>query len=158
MSIIHYTPEEQATHRRLWADRLAKMDLPQVFGSLRTDCGYCVLGVGCEVFYAGTGLGHWEAIAISWYEYSEDSRFSFVVPGDDELVEASSSVCLPDQVVEFYGLNFEDGSFCFDPHDSISDEDDEPPALVTRNDVQKLPFDMLADIIRNEPKGLFQQK
>ena len=107
MSIIYYTPEEQAAHRRLWADRLANMDLPQVFGSLRTDCGYCVLGVGCEVFYAGTGLGHWEPI--------EDGEFCFVVPDDDpdEITTTRSGGCLPDQVMEFYGFEFgfEDGGF-----------------------------------------------
>ena len=100
MSIIYYTTEEQAAHRRLWADRLAKHDLEQAFGALRIDCGYCVLGVGCEVFYASTGLGHWEI---------EDGDFWFVVPDDDPMVTTRSGVGLPDQVMEFYGFEFEDG-------------------------------------------------
>ena len=154
MSIILYTPEVQAAHRRRWADRLAKMDLPQIGGTLRNDCGYCVLGVGCEVFREVTGLGRWVPREGNWGKIIDSEHFFYFIVDDPYAVKGkehitSTTGTLPAQVVEFYGLDDGTGSFRpplnpFARRRSLSD----------LNDMSKLPFDMLADIIRNEPRGL----
>jgi hypothetical protein len=54
--MMTWTPEETKEHRRLWVEALRSGKYRQAIGDLRSDDGFCCLGVGCDI----SGLGHWE--------------------------------------------------------------------------------------------------
>jgi hypothetical protein len=80
----------QKDHLRLGLADLRSGKYPQDKGYLRTDKGFCCLGVFCDRFHKETGQGNWIR--------REDGKWFFAVGGYDE------SSALPSEVARWYGL------------------------------------------------------
>lgn len=124
MSSKKYTDEQQAEARAKWVAALRSEEFTQATGGLRRELdkgavGYCCLGVACEVAVREG--------AVPTYD------------GD--------CLVLPDEVTEWLGLADAAGSMT----QVIGAEDDEDGfkagALWELNDVTKMPFKDIADVI-----------
>lgn len=122
-----YTQEELTTHRSQWVEALRSGDYEQTSGQLRNDVYFCCLGVLCEI----SGL-------VEWADRNIGKMFAVT----NQDVKGDASV-LPREVMDWVGLRTVNGSIT----DHI--------ALSVYND-QGMPFLQIADIIENEPDGLFE--
>jgi hypothetical protein len=78
------------------ADALESGNFPQAKGALRTEDGFCCLGVACELYRQATGMGQW-----AYPHYSVDMvprRYIFNLNGYEH------ANYLPPQVADWYGL------------------------------------------------------
>ena len=55
----------QKSRLRLLVAALRSGEYTQARGRLKTDNGYCCLGVACDVFYQETGRGEWENVNLN---------------------------------------------------------------------------------------------
>ena len=121
-----YTPEEQKENRKKWVDALRLGEYKQAKQALKTDEGYCCLGVACDI----SGLGEWQDI-------------HYAVMNSNGVLKRSA-VGLPVPVMSSLGLSFQDGSWGFD---------DKVQSLSKLND-QGATFEEIANIIESEPENL----
>lgn len=144
----------------LWVEDLLSGDYPQGKGKLRRmdngEDGFCCLGVACETFSKATGKGEWV-----WNEV--DSYWLFRIQTD--VVESEDENYLPDEVVRWLGFregnnvaNFDADSLRtkFDDH-SVYISDGPIDDLAAVNDRQGATFELIARIVKAEPKGLFSE-
>jgi hypothetical protein len=112
-------------------------EFPQGRERLRTEGGFCCLGVACEVYRLNTGKGAWTDDADGYIVFATDPDFS--------------AMWLPDGVAEYYGIA-RDGGFPLIDDDgerrevyrrfrrefpelsSLIFSDGQPPSLVSMND------------------------
>ena len=106
---------------KTWVEALRSGKYKQGTGQLRYEEEFCCLGVACDLYDA------------SRWETDKDGELTFM----DEM-----SV-LPIKVMDWLGLEYDDGAFNGDDN-----------SLVTMNDRGKT-FNDIADIIESEPQGLF---
>lgn len=145
MASKKWTPEEQATHRRMWLAALRSGDYKQTTMTLRDKDGFCCLGVACDV-YLKSGDATKSAKWLNTAEFqSKKSEFG--------------SGILPETVKEWLGLRDNAGE-----HYVRAKKDDliifpfggkryTQESLSALNDGGKS-FKQIAKIIENEPKGL----
>ena len=80
---------------RLALTALRSGDYAQSRDYLRTNAGYCCLGVKCDVYHKATGLGEW----TTHIDPNNDvTRWRFSIDGDWD------QFALPNTVAEWYGL------------------------------------------------------
>jgi hypothetical protein len=85
-------PENPNPERlRKWVEALRSGEYSQTKGRLRTDEGYCCLGVACDVFMKEEG-GTWEAAEISFNDHMV-------------YVFGSATEMLPSSVAEWFGIH-----------------------------------------------------
>ena len=133
-----WTKEEQAAHRAAWCEALESGEYAQTAGYLRDPDGYCCLGVGCDVYHKITGLGHWEI---------EDPKSTFVLWMGAKV---TSSVALPDAVMDFFGLATNEGIY-------VEEEPYKYSELTRLNDDLGKSFSEIAAVIRAEPPELIKE-
>ena len=114
---------------RKWVEALRSGRYKQGRNRLRTEYGYCCLGVACEVYRRETGGGIWEEGTLDFHIFDGTGR---------RVVE---KVVLPDAVSKWLGLVDRAGFF-------------EGGALTNLND-SGTPFDGIANVIESEPPMLF---
>lgn len=118
------TPEEA---QQLWVDALRSGEWQQTQALLRTDEGYCCLGVACELALRNGVPVSRRKVGDRW-EYGE------------------MDIVLPPIVQTWLGLASPEGNY---------EEDGEVFTLAERND-SGWSFDRIADIIEGRPQGLFK--
>jgi hypothetical protein len=114
-----------------WIKALQIGDYNQGKGLLRSDNGFCCLGVLCDVVQKH-GIGRWKKVKrLDCYEFiiEGENYFSF----------------LPEKVAQLVGLASRVGVY-----DSSS--------LAADNDIKRLSFEEIAEIILSHPKGMFVAK
>jgi len=116
-----------------WIAALRSGKFKQTRGFLRREDKFCCLGVACEVYRRETGLGEW----------SENKAAS--VPFCQAFL--GQGTVLPSEVKEWLGLALSFGQF-----ENAGSED----ALIDINDAGES-FEVIADIIESEPRGLFTE-
>lgn len=114
---------------KLWLKALRSGEYKQVKGRLRTEEGYCCLGVACDVYAK-------QHKTLKWRRDEE---------GDIEFSGASTQ--LPDNVRKWLGLKDSEGEF------NLKDGHEE--TLTNLNDDEEKSFEEIADIIESNPDGLF---
>lgn len=90
---MSYTAEQQAAHRKLWAEALKSGRFKQTTGNLRNSNGYCCLGVACELAIENGVDIHIDDTGSGYRRY-----------------DGHTAVC-PLQVMHWLGLRDEAGSF-----------------------------------------------
>lgn len=123
---------------RKWADVLPTY--PQTRHLLRTDEGFCCMGVACDVFHKDTGRGAWVV--------SSDGTFYFEL--DDERQKAVP----PADVLKWLGLKDALGTHTGPSCVSGTGRIKFNRSLVGMNDTQES-FTAIAEMIKSEPEGLF---
>jgi hypothetical protein len=112
--------------KELWLDRLENGDIPQTTNKLADlEGGRCCLGVLCD-------------IAV------EEGVINPPVVDDDRLMYDNEIAVLPPKVMEWSGLEHNNGGFALNPEEKPDYIDD---ALSYRNDTGKT-FPEIAQIIR----------
>lgn len=126
-----YTSEEQREHRKELCQVLRSGELPQVGGRLGNETGCCVLGASCIV--AGR-----HGISLNYNDCEPDNYWYHTLQG-------AGLECHP-EVQEWYGFRDHNGAYQGDSYyDSLRQD----------NDWHHKTFPELADIIEQEPEGLF---
>ena len=118
---------------RKWVSALRSGEYSQDSRYLRTDKGFCCLGVACDVYSKETGEGEWGSTPWRW-------RFG---TSKDEQETAG----LPVYVMEWLGLRDQLGGCLEKMADTYA-------SLSSMNDAGKT-FSEIADIIESEPETLF---
>lgn len=120
-----------------WVAALRSKEFQQTYNRLRTEAGYCCLGVGCEVYKRETGLGEWVA---------SDGE-----PGTQTFDKHITG--LPVEVVGWLGLCSSNGQY------KVESRVTGPTttSLILDNDTFQKSFKEIADIVESEPEGLFCQ-
>jgi len=129
--MTNWTKKQQKKHRKLWIEALRSGLYEQGTGFLRDiNDNYCCLGVACEVAIKN-GL-QLEVVnnskQYSYYNYTEYT---------------------PQVVMDYFGLTTKSGKYVqvnHEKHDSLAEN----------NDMDNMSFAEIADIIENEPEGLFK--
>lgn len=116
-------PENLSGMRDKWIAALESGEFPQGKGALRSDRGYCCLGVACEVYRRETGIGEW---------VPGDGAWVFKITGYYE------SAILPLSLVEVFGLKDQYGS-----------SNDGSLGLTTKNDTGSC-FAEIADLLKGD--------
>ncbi len=126
-----------------WATALESGNYPQALGALKTDTGFCCLGVLCDVSGEGTWCG--EAEGFSNFHYVLNSK------------KASSSEILPKGLLAGYGAQWSNVSIrihtglkeagIWDP--SLDKWLMSMPTLTDLND-SGVPFAVIAKLIRED--------
>ena len=131
---------------RKWVSALRSGEYSQDRSYLRTDKGFCCLGVACDVYSKETGEGEWNEVGgmdkLHEYKYNFNIDVNPYVKG------------LPSEVAYWLGLRTVRGSMY-----GIEGEYGEwlePSSLAVRNDDGST-FSEIADIIESEPRGLFNE-
>lgn len=114
-----------------WVAALRSGEYAQGRGLLRSEDGYCCLGVLCDVFMKETGEGEWA-------DPLENGDLYF------RLDNESEGYFPPQRVYEWAGLVEKDGSYTDLRHLT---------SLVDLND-NRVPFEEIANVIESEPAGL----
>lgn len=118
---------------KAWIEALRSGKFEQTQGWLRNHEGYCCLGVACELAL--------EAGIIEESYFDDNSEYASYDGEDTEL---------PEVVAEWLGLTNPAGRY----EPETPDPDVECWGLTWDNDKGKT-FDEIADIIENQPPGLF---
>jgi len=113
-----------------WVSELESGNWKQATEFLRSENGYCCLGVACEMYRK-------EHSENCYWSENENGSFTFYVGG----VFAERE--LPEQVRDWLGLSDDVGTYGEN-------------SLAKRND-RGNSFQEIAEIIRSEPKGLFKE-
>jgi len=109
-----YTAEEQATHRRYWANTLFSGQYQQTTGRLRDERGtFCCLGVACHISKLGV-----------WTE-SEEGGLMYSVPTPPGNTE-TEKYQLPQAVMDWLGVSHN--------HVIVRDTNGETETLLNYND------------------------
>ena len=122
-----YTKSEQKKHRQEWVTALRSGDYQQTTSVLRSQAGYCCLGVACDI----SGLGRWEDVNGNMYKFKMGSGLF-------------SCVDLPIEVAEYYGIV----STCGDIHQEDS--------LIGMND-RGCSFTEIAKFIEDKPEEFLRE-
>lgn len=120
---MNYTAEEQKEHRKLWVKALRSGKYEQTQGRLRTETGFCCLGVACDI-----------SNISSWRKF-ESSPLNHTYLGNDGV--------LPIEVREWLGINFK-GAFYDQNKMKFA-------SLANMNDMGSS-FEEIADIIESDPE------
>ena len=129
--MIQHTFKKQKEHRERLIKALRSGNYKQAKGRLKKyNLGFCVLGVACDV----SKLGKWK-----------DSKYNL---NSNTVVGYSYS--LGDEVRDFYGFRTDMGNFTFYTQFKYIHT-----SLAKLND-NLTPFNKIADIIEQEPKGLIK--
>ena len=116
-----WSKEEQKEHRKLWIKALRSGNYKQGYYHLKVADRYCCLGVACEVAFSNG----FEDDGLTYNNVFEENSY------------------LPDQIVKYFGLFNNRGSYY-------------KSSLTRDNDSNHLNFSEIADIIESEPKGLIE--
>ncbi len=137
-----------------WVSILETGDYSQTKYHLRTDKGYCCLGVACDLFIQE----HPEDYA--WVKLlPHDKHFTFChivledgVPVPRGLAESE----LPQVVQDWLGMRTDNGWYMFIEEEE--DDNDGPceTQLTELNDDVNYNFSEIAAVIKSEPEGLFK--
>lgn len=140
-----YTLKQQKENRKKLVEALRSGTYSQTKGALRDNVGFCCLGVACDIALKnGLQEQEWE---WKYSEYSHQWAFLNVNKAQDE------TEILPDEVKKFYGFLSVSGNYALE---GDSDEVYDKKSLTTHNDDDDWSFKMIADIIEDEPKGMFK--
>ena len=112
---------------QLWLEALRSGLYKQTRGQLRNEKGFCCLGVACEVYNIQQRKNHKKQLQYENFHYDEEYN------------------TLPNKVKNWLGLTSEDGGYY---------RGSKLKSLVVKND-NGTSFNKIADIIENNPKGLF---
>lgn len=138
-----YTKEQIETNVKNWIAALRSGKYSQTEGYLKTDGGYCCLGVACEAALHMSPVPTKKEIS----EFSSVKMY-YEFDGHYDLIPAFAQEAL--------GLNDNEGSFFVRTDDP--EYFDEPSSLVEHNDNKGSTFEEIADIIESQPEGLFKMK
>ena len=146
MDTVELTPEVKAERMKLWTAALRSGEYEQAKGYLKSDDGYCCLGVACEVAVKN-GLDI-ETDPESGYK----SKTSF---SKEDYWENS---CLPREVMEWYGLDKTNPTVVYEvTEDEVDEEtgevfegDELSTELSELNDSFGYDFNQLADLIDDQ--------
>lgn len=138
MTQFKHTPEQA---RALWVEGLRSGEYNQAEGVLcalddEDRIAHCCLGVACEVYQIHEG----DPLYID-----EDKENGIEVRSYD-----GATLTLPEEVKDWLGLANEEGKYGQGNESGYSPQ----PSLAADND-KGIPFDRIADIIEDEPDGLF---
>ena len=119
--------------RKLLDDALRSGDYIQGTDRLRTEKGYCCLGVACDV-----------------YRKSHDHNATWELNG--AVYEFLDKIdVLPKEVMEWFGFETDVGDY-----GTIDKNGPHVYSLAELNDFDNMAFRDIADIIENEPEGMFR--
>lgn len=135
--------------KKLWVDALQSGSYEKGCGNLRAigpsgKCEYCALGVLCDLYVkAHEGQPEEWIGQHTWHEYEDNYglRAEIGIGENDETAMHTHTGCLPPQVIEWAGLHSEDPVLTYDW---------QATAISELNDVDGLPFDHLAVLIRDQ--------
>lgn len=143
---VEITPEVKAERMKLWTAALRSGEYPQAKGYLKTDEGFCCLGVACEVAIKN-GLD---------IETNDDNLgYKTTSYGGSEYFENST---LPREVMEWYGIDKINPSVVYEITEDEVDDDGilllEGRPFSTEiselNDTLGFDFNQLADLIDDQ--------
>lgn len=117
-----------------WVKDLRSGAFPQGVGRLRSEAGYCCLGVACETYRRVTGKGEWKT-----YDNVPSSMNMYFNAG-----ESSAGDVLPQEVREWLG--FKQANPMFDVHGELT-------RASMMNDSLQMTFAEIADVIEASQKG-----
>jgi hypothetical protein len=123
MGLPHENPNPERL--RKWVEALESDAYPQTKGKLRTDEGFCCLGVACDVYMKEVG-GTWEAAEVSFNDHMV-------------YVFGSATEMLPSSVAEWFGIHHAP-EFIVD--DGVTEE------ATSLNDERGWDFHQIADAIK----------
>ena len=131
---------------RKWVAALRSGEYVQDVGRLRTQNGFCCLGVACDLYAKKIGKGEWKPYTPTFDKpafYINVKSYGRGLPTDvaDWL---GFRISVNDQI-QYYGDYMSEG-----------EGDEEDPSLASANDDGRT-FDEIADIIESEPRGLFHE-
>lgn len=124
---VVYTKAQQKRNRAKWVKALRSGKYSQITGTLRGYKRFCCLGVACDI----SKLGKWT------------TRRSYSINKKKGFVGTLGSA----RIRDFLGIQTNDGEY--------TDSNGFSRSLVKDNDDRRFSFDRIANIIENEPKGLF---
>lgn len=124
---------------KAWVEALRSGEFAQERQMLRSNNGYCCLGVLCELHRKATGLGHWENTGGDWHYITHDT--------DGKDVHAES-VELPIEVRDWAGVISYSGEFW--------DKGWGRARNLARINDDGSSFAEIADIIESDPTGLLR--
>ena len=120
-----YTKKERKQHQSDLVAALRSGKYKQGRHFLRTQDGFCCLGVACDI----SGLGEWTFI---------EEEFPYDYIGSDSL--------LPEEVREYFGFNDRSGGF--------TNKEGNFNSLICLND-STYTFEEIADVIEKRPEEMF---
>jgi hypothetical protein len=126
---------------QLWVEALRSGDYAQARGHLRSENGYCCLGVACDTYRRVTGKGRWDRIDGG---LAGSAYYTF----DPESGDPREAGTLPDVVRDWLGLDQGNGTFV--------DREGNLGTLTSENDEAKLSLAQIADIVESHPQRLFK--
>lgn len=144
-----YTPEEIRENRAIWVRNLRSGEFAQGHGQLRSsDGGYCCLGVltvSCEgVVAEKQNYEQNDGTMVASYFFTDGST--------EDGVLRHYGASTPVNVMDAVGLRVASGQYGTpDPEDEFS-----RPSLWNLNDVKRITFLEIADVIESEPEGMFK--
>jgi hypothetical protein len=124
---------------KAWVEALKSGEFEQNTGSLCSNEAYCCLGVATELYRRATGNGSWYPSRQGIMRFTTD--------------EAAHGFQLLPEVKDWLGLYSEIGDYMLtltQPGRASGTN------LAEANDVLRLTFKQIADIIESEPPGLFK--
>lgn len=135
---MSYTKDEIIAHRKAWTDALRSGDYAQTGGALHrvrkgyelklfNTPGYCCLGVACDVYVKAGEGGVWKP----GYDGEEEFEAGF-----------GSRSFWPDSVADYFGFGH---PLC------LFTSSNGPVDFIAANDVLRLDFAQIADIIEKAP-------
>jgi len=126
------TPEEQAENRKKWIAALRSGKYSQVRSRLKTDDGYCCLGVACEVLDAKVSSGRAGTDSVC-YEHGLEG------------IKTVTDTILPYSIAHKLGIS---PTGTFDSHNHAYD------CLWKLNDFADYSFSKIADVIEENETSL----
>ena len=119
--------------RKLLVDALRSGDYIQGRDQLRTEKGYCCLGVACDVYRQSQDQNS------AWKQ--RNCGYSFL----------GAMNSLPEKVMEWFGFETDIGDY-----GTIDENGPHVNSLTELNDFDKMSFIDIANVIESEPEGMFR--
>ena len=130
------TPE-QIARGRAWVAALRSGQYRQTGELLRTDNGFCCLGVVCDLYQKEhPQTSQWES----------DDGYSFLIKATKDKSGVNEEFVLPDHVMEWLGLPSREGDFVQDGVNCYFHEN-RASTLIKLNDSEGKSFAEIADVI-----------
>lgn len=130
-----------------WVEALESGNYQQVDGQLKSkvndkQCGYCCLGVLCDLYIKETGKGKWQKAA----DGSHDRKF---------VGNKSESAVLPKEVMQWAGIKSAEGELKVPvSYGILGDESNQANSLVSLNDDARFKFKQIAKVIKEQAAHL----
>lgn len=100
--------------KRLWLKALRSGKYRRTRFRLRTESGYCCLGVLCDLYQQETGLG-------AWVKSPDGTAYSFNVGND-----TGNYYLIPSAVLEWAGMAYKNGEYRHQRNMNLADANDSP--------------------------------